>query len=129
MRIGIAMVVLSDLMIRASDLKAHYTDEGIWPLRVIHLGWKNGAWSFHTLNGSYEYALAMFMIHFLLAVLLLFGYRTRIVTVMLWLMTISLHNRNLFVQQAGDDLLRLVIFWGMFLPWNAYFSFDNMKFR
>jgi len=125
MRIGIALIILTDLLIRGSDLSAHYTDEGLWPTNLIHnFGWKTGNWSLHELSGSFAWALSLFSLHFLFALFLLFGYKTKLATLLVWLLTISLHNRNLFVQQSGDDLLRLALFWGLFLPWNAYYSLD-----
>ncbi|MEO6304215.1 MAG: HTTM domain-containing protein, partial [Bacteroidia bacterium] len=128
MRIGIALVIIADLIIRGSDLTAHYTDEGLWPTSLIHnFGWKAGSWSIHELSGSYQWALTLFILHFILTLFLLFGYKTKIITLLVWLFTISLHNRNLFVQQSGDDLLRLVLFWGLFLPWNAHYSIDSKK--
>lgn len=39
-------------------------------------------------------------------------------------MLMSLHNRNSFILQGGDDLLRMVLFWGIFLPWGARYSCD-----
>jgi hypothetical protein len=128
MRIGIALIILSDLLIRGSDLSAHYTDAGLWPTNLIHnFGWKSGNWSLHELSGSYSWALTLFSLHFIFALFLLFGYKTKWATLLVWLLTISLHNRNLFVQQSGDDLLRLVLFWGLFLPWNTYYSLDSKK--
>ena len=126
MRIGIALIVLTDLLIRGSDLTAHYTDAGLWPTNLIHnFGWKVGNWSLHELSGSYAWVLSLFITHFIFALFLLFGYKTKLATILGWLLTISLHNRNLFVQQSGDDLLRLALFWGLFLPWNAYYSIDS----
>jgi hypothetical protein len=126
MRISVALVVLADLCIRVGDLRAHYTDEGLWPVKLVrHLGWKPGYWSVHALDGSYHFILALFIIHFALALALLAGYKTKITTLLLWLMTISLHNRNLYVQQSGDDLLRLVLFWGIFLPWGYRYSIQK----
>ncbi|MCW3077138.1 MAG: hypothetical protein JWO32_1747 [Bacteroidetes bacterium] len=126
MRMGVALLVITDLIIRAGDLTAHYTNNGIWPVHLIHnFGWKFGYWSVHELNGSYGWALSLFVIHFVFAFFLLVGYKTRLANLMVWLLYISLHNRNLFVLQAGDDLLRLVLFWGLFLPWNAFYSVDS----
>lgn len=128
MRIGIAFIVIADLLIRGSDLTAHYTDEGVWPTRLIHnFGWKTGNWSLHELSGSYAWVLFLFIFHFIFALFLLFGYRTKISTLIVWLLTISLHNRNLFIQQSGDDLLRLLLFWGLFLPWHLHYSLDAKK--
>jgi hypothetical protein len=126
MRIGLALIILTDLLIRGSDLTAHYTDAGLWPTNLIHnFGWKSGNWSLHELSGTYGWALTLFCFHFIFALFLLFGYKTKLATLLIWLLTISLHNRNLFVLQSGDDLLRLILFWGLFLPWNAYYSLDS----
>lgn len=128
MRIGIALIILTDLFIRGADLTAHYTNAGLWPTNLIHtFGWKTGNWSLHELSGSYAWVLFLFCLHFIFALFLLVGYKTKWATVLVWLFTISLHNRNLFVQQSGDDLLRLVLFWGLFLPWNACYSLDSKK--
>jgi hypothetical protein len=56
--------------------------------------------------------------------LLLLGYRTRLATVASWLLLLSLHNRNPLISQGGDDLLRMLVFWAMFLPWGRYYSMD-----
>lgn len=125
MRMGIALIVITDLLIRGSDLTAHYTDAGLWPTNLMHtFAWKPGNWSLHELSGSYTWALCLFILHFIFALFLLFGYKTKLATLLVWLLTISLHNRNLFVQQSGDDLLRLTLFWGLFLQWNTYYSLD-----
>lgn len=128
LRIGIALIVIADLIIRASDLKAHYTDEGIWQTKFIYtFGWKQGFWSFHALSGSTSFELMLFALHGLFALSLLLGYKTKWSTVLVWLFTVSLHNRNVFILQAGDDVLRLILFWGIFLPWNACYSIDTKR--
>lgn len=130
MRIGVALVVITDLFIRAGDLEAHYTDKGIWPIEVIrNFGWNPGYWSIHALSGNALWQTVFFIVHGAFALLLLIGYKTRFATVCLLLLTISLHNRNLFIQQAGDDLLRLVLLWGIFLPWHARFSVDAKHYK
>lgn len=130
MRIGVALIVITDLFIRAGDLSAHYSDEGIWQGKYINtFNGKPGSWSFHALNGSPQWAFLLFALHFLFAVQLLIGYRTQLANFLVWVFTISLHNRNLFVLQGGDDLLRLLLFWGLFLPWNHRYSLDSKAGR
>jgi hypothetical protein len=129
MRIGTALVIIFDLLIRAGDLSAHYTDAGLWPTHLIHtFGWKTGFWSLHEQSGTYAWILFLFILHLTFALSLLFGYKTKLSTLLVWLLYISLHNRNLYIQQSGDDLLRLLLFWGLFLPWNAYYSLDSRHF-
>ncbi len=128
MRIGVALVVISDLIIRFGDLEAHYTNQGLWPTELIpNFGWNPGNWSLHTLNGSYAYEAFLFALHFISALFLLIGFKTRLSGLIVWLLLISLHNRNIFVLQGGDDLLRILLFWGLFLPWNAHYSLDARK--
>lgn len=128
MRIGTALIVITDLIIRLSDLEAHYTNTGLWPTDLVrNFGWRAGYWSLHVLSGSVALQLILFSVQLLFAVFLLVGYKTRLSTLVVWLLMISLHNRNLFVLQGGDDLLRLLLFWGMFLPWNAHYSIDSRR--
>jgi uncharacterized membrane protein YphA (DoxX/SURF4 family) len=128
MRIGVALVVLADLFIRAQDLSAFFTNDGFWSTKMLYnFGWQPGYWSLHTLNGSYGYMVLLFCIHAVFALQLLLGYKTRLATLLVWIFTISLHNRNLFILQSGDDLLRLVLFWGLFLPWGNAYSIDSKK--
>ncbi|MDI1353539.1 MAG: hypothetical protein PSX36_01385 [bacterium] len=128
MRIGMALIIIADLLIRGADLSAHYTDAGIWPINLVkHFAWKSGYWSIHTLWGEFTPTLVLFVLHFLLAILLLIGSNTRLITFLLFVFTVSLHNRNLFVLQAGDDLLRLVLLWGLFLPWGNHYSLDSKR--
>ena len=35
--------------------------------------------------------------------------------------------RNPLVVQGGDVLLRVLLFWAMFLPWCAYYSVDSLS--
>ncbi len=128
MRIAVALIVIADLLIRGSDLTAHYTNDGMWNTELIkNFGWNTGYWSLHALNGSYWWVFFLFGIHFIFAFFLLIGYKTKLSTIFVWLLLISMHNRNLFVLQSGDDLLRLLLFWGLFLPWNTCFSIDSKK--
>ncbi len=126
MRIGIALVCLADLIIRSQDLTAHYTEKGMWPARLVkNFGWYDGYWSIHALYDSYGWELFIFGIHFISVIFLLIGFKTRFSNLIVWLLYISLHNRNLFILQAGDDLLRICLFWGLLLPWQHEFSIDG----
>ncbi len=128
MRIAIGLIVITDLIIRASDLTAHYTNEGMWSTEVIkNFGYNTGYWSLHALSGNYWWIVFLFAIHFIFAIFLIVGYKTKLSTLIVWLLLISLHNRNLFILQSGDDLLRLLLFWGLFLPWANCYSIDCKK--
>ncbi len=125
MRIAVALVVITDLIIRCGDLSAHYTDDGMWSVNLIqNFGYSEGYWCLHALSGNYWWVLFLFVLHFVFAFFLLIGYKTKLSTFFVWILLISLHNRNLFILQSGDDLLRLLLFWGLFLPWSDCYSVD-----
>jgi predicted DCC family thiol-disulfide oxidoreductase YuxK len=123
-RVMVALMVLADLASRARDLTAHYTDAGVLP-RADHLrlpgGWR---WSVHLLGGSATVEALLFALAALIALALLAGYRTRLATVLSWLFLASLQARNPTLVQGGDNLLLLLLFWGMFLPLGARFAID-----
>lgn len=130
MRIGVAIIILLDLSIRFSDLEAFYSNTGAVPLSLIfQYKWNDFYWSFHTISGLWEVQLLLFVLAACCALLLLIGYRTRLFTFLSWALLLSLHNRNVLILQGGDDLLRMVLFWGMFLPWGKRYSCDRLLSR
>lgn len=123
MRVGIALVLLIDLVIRASSIKAFFTDEGVLPISILKLyNWNEYYFSLHALNGNLWWQIVLFFLNGVSVLLLLIGYRTKIFTFICWVFLVSLQNRNPFILQGGDDLLRLALLWGFFLPWGERYS-------
>lgn len=58
----------------------------------------------------------MFTLHIIAGVLLAIGYRTRLMTVVNFVLITSLQARNILVLHGGDVLMKLLCFWAMFLP-------------
>ena len=125
MRMALAAVVLVDLAIRSTDLEAHYTNLGVLPLAALfdHL-WTPYQFSLHTASGLWQGQAVLFIAAAVAAGALLAGYHTRLATVVSWGLLVSLQNRNPLIGQGGDDLLRLLLFWGIFLPWGRVWSWD-----
>lgn len=126
LRIGTALLVIVDLVLRATDLTAHYTDWGILPRAVLLEKATNVSplFSIHLISGSWQGQAVLFLLAGLFAAALLLGYRTRGATIASWFFLISLQTRNPLILQASDSLLRMILFWGMFLPWGARYSLD-----
>lgn len=125
-RIGLALVILADLIIRFQDIEAHYSDYGLLPrTALINKFLKPWYWSVHLLSGQPFVQQLLFIVALFFALLLLIGYRTRLATIASWVMVISLHNRNPALIFAGDDTLRAILFWAMFLPLGASYSIDS----
>lgn len=127
MRVCVAIVILLDLGVRMGDLEAFYANSGAVPLTMVfEHAWNRYYISLHAMSGLWQFQLVLFLISCFCASMLLLGYRTKLFTVLSWFMMLSLHNRNTLILQGGDDLLRMVLFWGMFLPWGARYSCDSI---
>ena len=125
MRIGIGLTLLIDLYIRFTDLHAHYSDQGVLPLELLfRFNWLPEYFSILNLGNSPEWIQFLFYINLVCILFMVFGYKTKMFTILCWAFLVSFHNRNNLIHQGGDDLLRLILFWGIFLPWGSCFSID-----
>ena len=128
LRIGLGLTLLVDLSLRARTLADHYTAAGVLPLDLV-LGATTSAAipGLHLLSDEPVFQAMLFCISAAFALMLLLGYRTRLATVACWLLLLSLHMRNPMLQDAGDKILRLTLFWSMFLPLGATASLDARR--
>ena len=127
MRIFIAMVLLIDLGIRFSSLQALYSEAGAFPFSMMQAYWKPGYFSLFQLSDQYPFVFGVFVVTACVYGFVLVGYKTRIFTFLAWFLLTSLQNRNTLVLQGGDDLLRMILGWGIFLPWGNFYSLDSKK--
>jgi hypothetical protein len=121
-RIGIAALVLVDLATRAPHIEATLTDTGVMPVAFLHPG--NLYLTLHALSGSYAFEVGMFVFAAVAASLLLVGYFSRVSAMITWVLVVSLHNRNIFLNDGVDVLFRTLLFWGMFLPLGRKWAID-----
>ena len=124
-RILVALVVLTDLMSRQPHTRQLYSDAGVFPrslaMDLIH----PDRWSILFLSGTPEFAGLVFVTGIVAAMLMAIGWRTRIATVVLWIAVLSIQARNNHANSGADTLLRMSLFWGMFLPLGATWSIDR----
>ncbi len=123
-RVALGLLVLADLARRARNLRAFYTDDGVLPRAALVETTGPLHWSLHLLSGEAWAQALLFLVAGVFAAALVVGYRTRTATVVSWLLTVSLHNRVPDVLNGGDVLLRLLLFWAMFLPLGTYWAVD-----
>lgn len=125
LRMGTAAVILLDLAIRSTDLEAHYSNLGVLPVSVVvERAWTPYQFSLHAGSGLWQLEALLFALAAVVAGALLLGYHTRLATLASWVLLVSLQNRNPLIGQGGDDLLRMLLFWGFFLPWGRVWSHD-----
>jgi predicted DCC family thiol-disulfide oxidoreductase YuxK len=125
LRMGLALVILRDLFWRFPDISALYSDEGVLPRTALVDEFLHPwYWSIHLLSGQPLVQTLLFLLAGMLALAMLVGYRTRLVTIASWVLIVSIHHRNPALLFAGDSVLRTVMFWAMFLPLGAAYSVD-----
>lgn len=128
LRIGLGLLLLVDLGIRATALTAHYSDAGVLPRDAwIAHGQTPWAWSLHLMTGEPLGQALLFLLAAVAAASLLVGYRTRTATFVSWLLLLSLHMHNPLVLNSGDTLLRMLLLWAMFLPTARRWSLDARR--
>jgi hypothetical protein len=120
LRIGLAALTLADLVQRAVDLGAFYTDTGVLPRAMLE-----GTFPLRFFwGGSVGAAAAHFALAVLAAVALGLGWYTRAASVATWLLVSSIQARNPEIAGGGDTVLRVLLFWGMWSDWGAAYSCD-----
>jgi hypothetical protein len=124
LRIGFGLILLIDLALRAADLRAMVAGDGILPIDYSIAIRGPGGWSLHGLSGGMWLQWLLFAIASALAAGMLVGWRTRWMVVGSWLLLTSLHMRNPLILNAGDSMLRILLFWSIFLPLGAIWSLD-----
>ena len=117
MRVSLGAIVLLDLLSRSSALADHYSDAGVLP-RAALAGTPFDAYRFciHAWSGATWVEALLFACAAALSVAFIAGRGGRATTALLWVLTVSLHNRNAMVLNKGDQIFRLLLFWTMFLP-------------
>jgi len=123
-RILLGLTVLHDLVDFTRDLRAFITDEGMLPRGAVR-DWY--AWTAFDLVGGVPAVSALYLAGVLAVVAFTLGWRTRVATVASWLFLISLHHRNYYVTDGGDDLVRILFFYAMFADLGAAYGLDAVR--
>lgn len=126
-RIALGLVVLFDVLGRWSYVAVHYSDRGLLSREQVLDGLNIWRWSVYFMNGTSAFAHALFALTVIACLAVIGGYRTRMMTVVLWVLLVSLQVRNPLVLSGADSYLRVLVFWAMFLPLGAVWSVDRWR--
>lgn len=123
-RFVLGLVLFTVLCLDFADLTAFYTDLGVMPRPwALEFDSYNRV-SLYFLNGQRWFVAALLTIQAGFALMFMLGWRTRLATIVSFVMWTSLINRNTLVLIGGDLLLGCLLFWAMFLPLGARYSVD-----
>lgn len=125
LRVSLAVMLLWNLALRATELSDFYSEDGVLTRGQSIAHADSLRFSLYWIHSSLWFAVTLIVVSALAAILLLIGYRSRLMAFISWVLLLSLLNRNQFVHQAGDYLLAMMLFWSLFLPIAARFSVDN----
>lgn len=123
-RVAFGLTLLHDLANYSANLRAFLTDGGMLPRGVQD---EPLAWSAFDWVGDTASVTALFCAGVAVVVAFTLGYRTRVSAALSWLFLTSIHTRNLYVTDGGDDLVRNLLFLSIFTDLGGSFSLDARR--
>lgn len=126
-RMFVGVLVIADLLSRSRNFSFYYTDDGVVTQEIGRLYAGDTAISVFFLTQDPTIIAALFLIHGLVAVFLIAGYKTRLMIVLTFIFVISLDHHNRLVLSYADTLFRMLLFWAMFLPLGERWSIDALQ--
>lgn len=128
-RILFGAILLKEAIYRMFIPRLFFSDEGVLPRYVLDS--LNRPPHFSLMDAiKYPWLAEAFIVFSaVVAVCLMFGYRTRLMVILNFIIILSIHERNPFILNGGDVVQRLLSFWMMFLPLGDYYSLDAIRRR
>jgi hypothetical protein len=123
-RIAVGLIIIADVIVRASTFRFFYTEDGVVPQSLAESRTVDGAFSFFFFVSDPTAIAILFALHAVFAIQLIIGYKTRVATILSFLFVISLDHHNPLILSHADTLFRLLMFWAMFLPLGERWSVD-----
>jgi hypothetical protein len=120
-RIAFGLSLLHDLCNFAPNVGNFLSDDGILPRAALR---DVSAWSVFRWVGSPLSTALVFAIGAAAILAYTLGYRTRVASVISFVFVVSLHNRNPFIADGGDDLVRNLLFLSIFADLAGCYSLD-----
>lgn len=125
-RVLLATVLIADWFYRFINCFDFYSDWGVLPRGPLISEFANSYFfSVFNVAGKPYYIAALLILGFLFHLSFLIGYKTRLSNIISWIFFVSLSARMPIVSHAGDDLMRLGLFWMIFLPAGEFYSMDR----
>lgn len=127
-RILLGLILFLDILTRSFDLSIFYTDDGVYSRALLLKNdWFSWNWSVNMITGVWEGQVFIFGFTMLCALMVLIGYKTKVFLVLSYLLLISIQTRNPLIHYGGDLILKLLIFYSIFLPVHARYAVDKVK--
>lgn len=122
-RIIIGFLLIIDAFVRFSAAESFYSGEGFLDSDLAKK-LSPDAYSLNYLSDSVAFQQLIFLCLGLCAFLLCVGLFTRVATLCCWVLLASIHVRNPMYVIGGDTLMRMLLFWSIFVPLGMSWSID-----
>ena len=126
-RILAGILIIADVLSRSRSFSFYYTDDGAISQSLAELYTREHAVSVFFWTEDPTIIAALFVIHALVGVILIFGYKTRWMLIISLLFVVSLDHHNPFNTSYADTLFRMLLFWAIFLPLGERWSIDALQ--
>ncbi len=123
-RIAFAALLLKDALYRLPLAYDFYSDSGVVPRAALLELARADRFSLMDAMPHAWMAALFFILWAVVAALLLVGCRTRLMTVLSFIILMSVHDRNVYVLTGADTMMRVMSFWMLFVPLGQYYSVD-----
>lgn len=116
-RILLALIVLCDLWFRIWSFDIFLSVWWVMPLELLFDNHYNEAfWSLHTLIAADWRVISLLIIEWLAVIWLLVWRKTRVMSIVVWVLICGVQARNPMILNWWDTVLRVLLFWSLFLP-------------
>lgn len=132
LRIGLSLCLLIDILFTyLPDAGLWFTAKGVGGSELF--GWLtkegSGRWTLFPLHPDAGTAEALMLLWALTTLTLLLGFLTRISAILCWALAVSVANVNSYIDNAGDLVRNLLLFYLMLCPCGAVWSIDRWYLR
>jgi hypothetical protein len=124
-RILLGLLLLKDAIYHLFLAELYYSDIGLVPRSVLPEVYRTSN-TFSLMNGLSEawQAQLFFSAWIVVIVLLMLGIHARWMAVLNFILVVSVQERNPFILDGADTVMRVMSLWLIFLPLADYYSFD-----
>jgi len=125
-RIALGTLLAVDVALKFPEVAAHYSNAGWLPNHfALFRPMSDHLFSVYFAFGSPLEVKCLLSLHLLVCLLLLVGYRTKVMQILALVLTTSLNSRNILIENGGSVVLDILLVWSVFLPLGRRLSVDS----
>ncbi len=122
-RIAFAALMLKEAIYHIFVAEVWYSDGGMLPSSLLMRVSPNTPTLMSGLSETWM-AIAFFVLWAIVALLLLVGWQTRVMSLLNFVLLVCVINRNELVVTGADGVMQVLAFWSLFLPLGRCYSVD-----